>query len=300
MIRTAAHASLRARITRAGRLACALGLLTATPAIAGADFADDFNENRIDQARWSSARLPAQRAWLSADGGRRALAIRVKGDDYDKACACQRIELREAERHRVAFGEERWYGFSFRVEGQPPASGSQRWVIAAWKQEADGSPFLAQRFDQGVFHITLESGATRVLLATARIAARSFPQLLRDGLGSTIAFISDQNLYSGTTDVTLEYGDDPILPDPRNGYVDMLYRVKGGLNGDGVVEVWANGKFIVRATGTIGVPSRPGARQYLKLGHNRSPMPGTSTVYFDDVRRGASREDAGNPFKVAP
>lgn len=300
MKQSGARARHRARLVGAGLLACVLTGPPLARALADADFTDDFSEARIDQARWSSARLPAERAWLYADEGRRVLAIRVKGTDYDQACKCQRIELREAERHRLPFGEERWYGFSFRMEGQPPASGSQRWVIAAWKQEADGSPFLAQRFDQGVFHITLESGATRVLLATARIAARSFPQLLRDGLGSTFAFISDQNLYSGTTDVTLEYGDDPILPDPRKGYVDMLYRVKGGLNGDGVVEVWANGKFIVRATGTIGVPSRPGARQYLKLGHNRSPMPGTSTVYFDDVRRGASREGASNPLKVTP
>jgi Polysaccharide lyase len=274
--------------------------LLAGPAAADTDFADAFDEARIDQSRWSFTRLPAERAWLYSDEGKRVLAIRVKGTDYDRACACQRIELREAERYRIPFGEERWYAFSFRMEGQPPASGSQRWVTAAWKQDAEGSPFLAQRFDQGVFHITLESGATRVLLATARIAARSFPQLLRDGLGSTIAFISDQNLYAGAANVAVEYGDDPILPDPRKGYVDMLYRVKGGLNGDGLVEIWANGKFIVRARGTIGVPSAPGAKQYLKLGHNRSPMPGTSTIYFDNVRRGASREDVENPLKVTP
>jgi hypothetical protein len=298
--RSAAHASARGRRQRAGWAACALLALLAGPAAADTDFADAFDEARIDQTRWSFTRLPAERAWLYSDDGKRVLAIRVKGTDYDKACACQRIELREAERYRIPFGEERWYAFSFRMEGQPPASGSQRWVTAAWKQDAEGSPFLAQRFDQGVFHITLESGATRVLLATARIAARSFPQLLRDGLGSTIAFISDQNLYAGAADVTVEYGDDPILPDPRKGYVDMLYRVKGGLNGDGLVEIWANGKFIVRARGTIGVPSAPGAKQYLKLGHNRSPMPGTSTIYFDDVRRGASREDVENPLKVTP
>jgi hypothetical protein len=274
--------------------------LWAVPAVAEPDFTDNFDETRIDQSKWSLTRLPAERAWIYDDEGKRVLAVRVKGSDYDKACECQRVELREAERHRVRFGDERWYAFGFRMEGQPPASGSQRWVTAAWKQEADGSPFLAQRFDQGVFHITLESGETRVLLATSRIAARTFPQLLRDGLGSTIAYISDQNLYTGPSNVVLDYGEDPILPDPRKGYVDMLYRVKGGLNGDGVVEVYANGRFIVRASGTIGVPSAPGARQYLKLGHNRSPMPGTSTIYFDDVRRGASREDVENPLKVTP
>jgi hypothetical protein len=32
-------------------------------------------------------------------------------------------------------------------------------------------------------------------------------------------------------------------------------------------------------------------RQYLRLGHNRAPMPGTSTIFFDRIRRGTSRAD---------
>jgi hypothetical protein len=278
-------------------LALAFALLTAMtpPALAGPDFADDFSGPEIDTKLWSVMRLPPERAWIYDDNGKRSLAIRVKGTDFDRECGCQRVEVREAEPYRLTFGAERWYAFSFRMEGQPPASGSQRWVIAAWKQDAEGSPFLAQRFDQGVFHITLESLDTRVLLATARIPARSFPQLLKDGLGSTIAFISDQDLYRGQSNVRLEYGENPILPDPRQGWVHMLYRVKGGLNGDGVVEVYANGRFIVRATGTIGVSSQGPVKQYLKLGHNRSPMPGTSTIYFDNVRRGVTRADVEQP-----
>ncbi|MFO1090161.1 MAG: heparin lyase I family protein [Hyphomicrobiales bacterium] len=264
-------------------------------ASAAPDYDDTFEEGVIDQSLWSTARLPPERAWIfkgDARTGEETLAIRVKGTDYDKDCECQRVELREADKVRVPFGEERWYAFSFRMEGQPPANGDQRWVITAWKQDVqEGSPFLAQRFDQGVFHITLESLDTRVLLATSKIPAKSFPQLLKDGLGKTLGFVSDQERYAGQTDVKLEYGPDPILPDPRLGWVDMVYRVKGDLHGNGVVEVFANDKFIVRATGTIGVAAPEPVKEYLKLGHNRSPMPGTSTIFFDNVRRGATRAD---------
>jgi hypothetical protein len=71
----------------------------------------------------------------------------------------------------------------------------------------------------------------------------------------------------------------------------MVYHVRGGLDRNGLVEIYANGRFIVRARGTIGVPGPAAMRQYLRLGHNRAPMPGTSTVYFDRIRRGTSRAD---------
>ena len=152
-------------------------------------------------------------------------------------------------------------------------------------------PFLAQRFDEGVFHITLESGAHRVLLAASKGEVRSFAEQLQSGLLASFSFISDPELYGGTNDVAVEYGDDPTLPDPRKNWVDMMYHVRGGFDGKGLVEIYANGKFIVRAKGTIGVPGPAAMRQYLRLGHNRAPMPGTSTIFFDRIRRGTSRAD---------
>ena len=60
---------------------------------------------------------------------------------------------------------------------------------------------------------------------------------------------------------------------------------------DGVVEIWANGRFIARARGKIGVDGAGGPMQYLKLGHNRAPLPGTATIYYDRFRRGAARAE---------
>jgi hypothetical protein len=130
-----------------------------------------------------------------------------------------------------------------------------------------------------------------VLLASAKGEVRSFAERLKSGLLAPFSFVSDPELYGGTTDVSIDYGDDPVLPDPRKDWVDMIYHVRGGLHGKGLVEIYANGKFIVRAKGTIGVPGPAAMRQYLRLGHNRAPMPGTSTVYFDRIRRGTSRAD---------
>ncbi len=74
----------------------------------------------------------------------------------------------------------------------------------------------------------------------------------------------------------------------------MTYRIKGGLNGDGLVEVYANGKFIARASGTIGVRDVAGPTQYFKIGHNRHPMPGTATLFVDNFRRGKSLADVSD------
>jgi Polysaccharide lyase len=278
--------------------AIVLSLLLQTTELSSAgaqpDLVENFEKGDLNPHLWSQARLPLQRAWIydgDAREGANSLAIRVKGSDLDKSCNCQRIEVREAPQQRLPFGSDSWYAFSFRVEGQPPLTGSQRWVIAAWKQEAEGGPFLAQRFDEGVFHITLESGAHRVLLASTKGEVRSFAEQLQSGLLASFSFISDPELYGGKTDVTIEYGDDPKLPDPRKNWVDMLYHVRGALDGKGLVEIYANGKFIVRAKGTIGVPGPAAMRQYLRLGHNRAPMPGTSTIFFDRIRRGTSRAD---------
>lgn len=271
----------------------------AEPALAGSKIAlsDDFDRAPIDRSKWSLYRMGDRRHWIDrrvVRDGAGALAIRIKGNDFDPNCGCQMSEIREAVDQRLPFGEEAWYAFSFRVDGRGPVIGDQRWQIGGWKQESDGSPFVAQRFDNGVFHITLESGESRVLVATAEGEATSFFALLRDGIMSQFTFLSEPSKFDGREELRIEYGDDPILPDPRRGWVDMVYRIKGGLKGDGVVEVYANGRFIARAMGTIGIANAQGSLQYFRFGHNRAPMPGTATIYLDRFRRGASQAEVEN------
>ncbi len=62
--------------------------------------------------------------------------------------------------------------------------------------------------------------------------------------------------------------------------------MKGGA--DGVVEVWANGTKIARATGYIGHEGATGQPQYFKFGPYRDPAPFATTVYLDNLARGRS------------
>jgi hypothetical protein len=284
---------MRAAMKLAAMLLAALAL---APALAHPQLAmvEDFETGPLDESLWSLYRMGERHHWIDrrvVRDGEGALAIRIRGSDFDPTCQCQISEIREAPGQRLHFGQEAWYAFSFRIDGRGPVTGDQRWQIGGWKQESDGSPFLAQRFDNGIFHITLESGDSRVLVATSAGEAESFFAQLRNDILSRFAFVSDAARYDGGDDITMEYGLDPILPDPRRGWVDMVYRVKGGLDHDGIVEVYANGRFIARATGTIGVFGAVDPTQYFRFGHNRAPMPGTSTIHIDRFRRGATKAE---------
>lgn len=284
--------------TRVGRLLVA-GWITGLVLVGLPSFAqpqsaivDDFDAEPVDEAVWSMYRMGERHHWIDnrvVRSGEGALAIRIRGSDFDSICQCQISEIREAPGQRLNFGDDAWYAFSFRIDGRGPVTGDQRWQIGGWKQETDGSPFLAQRYDNGIFHVTLESGSSRVLVATSAGEAKSFFDELRKDILSRFAFVSEASKYDGRDDVSIEYGPDPILPDPRLGWVDMVYRVKGGLAHDGIVEIWANGRFIARATGTIGVFDAKDPTQYFRFGHNRAPMPGTATIRLDRFRRGASK-----------
>ncbi len=273
-----------------------LAALAVAPAIGHPQLAmvEDFDAGPLDERLWSLYRMGERHHWIDTRvvrDGEGALAIRIRGSDLDPVCQCQISEIREAPEQRLHFGQDAWYAFSFRIDGRGAVTGDQRWQIGGWKQESDGSPFLAQRFDNGIFHITLESGNSRVLVATSEGEAESFFAQLKNDILSRFAFVSDAARYDGGDDITMEYGLDPILPDPRRGWVDMVYHIKGSLAGDGIVEIWANGRFIARATGTIGVFGAVDPTQYFRFGHNRAPMPGTSTIHIDRFRRGATKEE---------
>ncbi len=280
------------------RIAVMMALMAACPAAMAQTVAishqDGFEAGPVDQTFWSLYHMGPRRHWIErrvVHRGRGALAIRIKGSDYDGECKCQISEIRETRAARLPFGTEVWYGFSFRIEGFGGMSGSTRWQIAGWKQEADGSPFVAQRFDDGIFHITLESGTSRVLVATAKGDSQGFFEALKTGLVKSMGYVSEPEKYDGKDDVSITYGDNPILPDPRKDWVDMVYHIKGGLDHDGLLEVWANGRFIARATGTIGLKNAAGPTEYFRFGHNRAPMPGTATVILDNFRRGTSHAE---------
>lgn len=65
----------------------------------------------------------------------------------------------------------------------------------------------------------------------------------------------------------------------------MNYRVRGGRNGKGLIEIWANGRLIARVIGSIGDKVAAGSYQYFKFGIYRNFAPGSATAYLDNYTR---------------
>src|SRR4029077_5441810 len=94
-----------------------------------------------------------------------------------------------------------------------------------------------------------------------------------------------------TPDVRIEPGETQgMLPSPVHAWVDMVYRVRRGRNGQGLVQVWANGRSVVTARGSIGNDGA-GPRSYFKIGMYRDPIADVATLYVDNFRRGRSYQE---------
>jgi len=269
-------------------------------------------------------------------------------------------------------GRDVWFAFSFRVEGDIPQVGSSRTVIGQWKAPGDVSPYVAQRFDNGVFHITVQDNETRRVIASAegdpdRLRAvqqvpahlspddlqvingitslqslyqlqRSQPNLTTnlfsgDLVGALndknvgnplsnqlskllnlpsgalvphfqeLAYVSEPERYLGPADLEITPEKDAKLPDPKQGWVDMVYRIKGGRTDNevgprekGEVEVWANGKKIVSVRGNIGHTLKEGTDvdllgPFFKFGLYRAFAPGEVRFHFDEFSQAAKRSE---------
>ena len=145
----------------------------------------------------------------------------------------QRQELRFQSQYIHAADEPFTYKLRFRMPAViQDTKNSVRWVTAQWKQEPvspaydDPSPVLAQRFDDGVLHVTVQDGDCRCRVASAPMPDGSIwpakPGLAHDCVSTRPG---DPDNTACTPDLTLEYGADPVLPSARGAWVDMQYRV---------------------------------------------------------------------------
>ncbi|HYH20210.1 MAG TPA: heparin lyase I family protein [Azospirillum sp.] len=200
----------------------------------------------------------------------------------------ERAELWEAESLRLPFGSDVWYGFSMRIDGMVGENDNVRLVVGQWKGWGDASPFVAQRFKNRRFHITIQNdaapedggGECRILLAY-QPGLTSHAESFRHTTKETTAGLCAR-------DVTVERF--APLPDPFGRWVDMVYHIRPSLGSDGIVEVWADGVRIARATGRIGLRLFDNV-QYFKFGPYRDHAPYPTTVYLDNLARGRSYEE---------
>ncbi|MDI5929286.1 heparin lyase I family protein [Rhizobium leguminosarum] len=146
-------------IALSGGAACAAGLK------------DSFDSDRLNTANWTTQQILSRQYQFQKPGRCGSAAIDIVTTDGDNGLECeddcQRAELRTTKKTWPVFGDEVWYGFSFKITGDVPSTGSARSVIGQWKGPGDGSPMIAQRFDNGVFHITVQDNNVRRVVARA-------------------------------------------------------------------------------------------------------------------------------------
>lgn len=335
---------------------------------------DDFDSAALDQANWSTKQIQPDQMRFLKPGRCGAAAIEVLTRDGDNGLECdddcQRAELRTAKRSWPAYGDEVWYAFSFRIDANVPSTGSARSVIGQWKAPNDFSPFVAQRFDNGVFHITVQDNETRRVIAKAdgdpdkmllaqqllgemdshdphavaavqslqsldllaksqpKVSQQFFSKELLETLGPTshetphakklsdalglkdsalvsqfgdMSFVADPEKYLGHADIEIMPEAKRLLPDPRKGWVDMVYRIKGGRTDNeygpkqkGEVDIWANGQKIVSVRGNLGATLTGEKPEYLmgpyfKFGLYRLRISGPFTFQFDEFSQAPTR-----------
>ena len=228
-----------------------------------------------------------------------AIAQRARAAHQEGACI-QRQELRLQPIYVRRADRPQLYRLRFRMPAHiQDVTNSVRWVTAQWKQEPvspaykktfddnwSPSPVVAQRFDDGVLHVTVQDEDCRCRVASAPLPDGSIwpakPGIASDCISTKPG---DPPNTVCTPDLRVEYGSDPTLPSARGKWVDMQYQIQMSRSQPAVVEVYADGRFIVRVTGKIGYEPAPGkvSKTKFKIGHYRDYLPSVDTIDIDRV-----------------
>jgi hypothetical protein len=230
----------------------------------------------------------------------------------------ERAELKEKKSGSPLFTQDFFYGFSLMIpRASAPLGDFNRMVVGQWKLArknplpADSppydSPFVALRVTGGFFHVmltvkaALKDGAKfspsdcRVLLAfTSEVPPNHDAPLPLGGNPQCESRLNyDLNQGQPAPPGTLRIDRSGYLPNPWStdgtaSWIDLVFHIKGGENG--IVELWANGKPIAKATGWIGYEGidQPVDTQYFKFGPYRDPAGYDTVIYLDNLARGHS------------
>lgn len=233
------------------------------------------------------------------------LTIRSRCEAGNEDCS-ERAEIWERTKLRAPFTQGTWYGFAVKFQ-DPIPNDDHRYLIAQWKREigpdavGDFSPFLAFRMRNGKLFVTLETnyyppvaGAPQGETGPVECPAGSVPVWLRPDTNQLRILVThqeawvpdDAKLFNSCTDAVTIVDHGNPLPAPDSGWIDFAVYSQPGPDGDGHIEIYANGKPIVTVKGHVGHNDKGlGENQYFKFGPYRDGHPGDWTLYFDDFRR---------------
>jgi hypothetical protein len=199
-----------------------------------------------------------------------------------------------------------WYTITFKLAGaegdEIPSCGSVRWVIAQWKYteldcKANESPFLAQRVDNGILHVTVEDGTCRCMIASAPGNPYSntvwanisplvqLPQMQLKRVAPLNCLTHDEKPCKPNR--LQLFADDPeaikLLPDPKVDWVRMTYFVRAGGPHGSQFDIYANDRFIVRAEGALPEGIKFPNRVKFKFGHYRDKIQNRADLMVDRI-----------------
>ena len=80
-----------------------------------------------------------------------------------------------------------------------------------------------------------------------------------------------------------------LPPIPLGQWVDMVYHLRYSTGTDGLVEIWMNGKQVIRYSGPAADPNAKNAF-YNKIGLYRDRLKVPMTIYYDNYAMGGSME----------
>jgi hypothetical protein len=268
----------------------------------GADFAPEGGLYYRMNAEQSAGTATFQSDVVKDGAGALKLSV-VSMCGADAEGCSERAEIWEQTALRVPYDRGVWYGFSVRFDDPPPQD-DHRYLIAQWKREigpeaeGDFSPYLAFRVTRGKLFLTVETNYQPPSMlpgdGIADCPAGQTPAWLRpntnqmrllvaasDGFGN-----DDDARFNACTDRTTHIDRGNPLPAPSADWVDFAIWSRPGPDGDGHLEVFADGKWIVTVKGNVGHNDKGlGENQYFKFGPYRDGAPEPWTMYYDNFIR---------------
>jgi hypothetical protein len=270
----------------------------------GTDFAPEGGLYYRENFEQSAGRVEFQ-SEVTRDGTGGALRLSVRPlTPEDEGRWSERAEIWERTELRVPYDRGVWYGFSVKF-GEPVPLHDHRYLIAQWKREigpeavGDFSPFLALRMTNGHLFATVETNyhdhSDQGLAASDEACAGSgAPAWLRPDTNQTRVLVASDRNFTAADDArftictprTVATPRGAPLPSPHDGWIDFAIYVRPGPQGDGRIEIFANGGWVVSVTGHIGHGDHGlGAHQYFKFGPYREGAEGEWVMYYDNFIR---------------
>jgi len=241
--------------------------------------------------------------------GALSLSIRPLCKASDDGCS-ERAEVWEKNKVLVPYAEEVWYAFSMKLIDPIPQD-DHRYLMAQWKRQITPaaqksySPFLALRLDKGKIVVTVETDEVKIepLGTPERLERCKDGETLVSNrphdkqTRALVAWQADMPVTDGryqngcTRDILVEtFGAG--LPKAESGWIDFVFAVKTGPQGEGRIAIAANGKPVALVTGHIGHEGAGlGNDMYFKFGPYRAGSDGVWTVLYDRFRRGPECRD---------